>query len=107
MFLFIKSECYSLQNVYAYSTVVNLLIINCSANSQTSAEEVSFHFPKLQFSKIKVYWFILQILYDIFVPVNSVLQKQQLSLYLKQKPAIVLRLQYENFMPTIRHNATS
>lgn len=42
---------------------------------------------------MKVYWFIVQILYDIFIPVNSVLQKQQLSLYLKQKPATVLRLQ--------------
>lgn len=105
MFLFIKSECYSLQNIYAYSALVNLLIINCSANSQTSAEEVSFHFPKLHFSKIKVYWFILQILYDVFVPVNSVLQKQQLSLYLKQKPAIALRLQYENFSACPRLDA--
>ena len=84
---------HSFQNIYAYSAVVNLIIINCSGNSQTSAEEISFYFPKLQFSKMKVYWFIVQILYDIFIPVNSVLQKQQLSLYLKQKPAIVLRLQ--------------
>lgn len=84
---------HSFQNASAYSALVN--IINCSY-SQASPEAVSFYFRKLQFSKMKVYWFILQILYDIFIPVNSVLRKQQLSLYLNQKPAIAPRLQSEN-----------
>jgi len=39
---------------------------------------------------MKVYWFIIL---HIFIPVNSVLQKQQLSLYLKQKPTTALRPQ--------------
>lgn len=37
------------------------------------------------------YWFITQILYDTFIPVNSVLQNQQLSLHFKDKAAMALR----------------
>lgn len=61
----------------------------------------------LQLSKMKVYWVLLQIFHDIFVPVNSVLQKQQLSLYLRQKPATELRLVRKlHYTPMMRHNAT-
>lgn len=44
---------------------------------------------------MKIYWFMLQIWCDIFIPVNSVLQKQQQSLYLKQQPAVMPSLQQE------------
>lgn len=61
------------------------------ASPPTSAEEKPVYFPKLQFSKMRDYWFITQILCDTFIPVNSVLQNQQLSLHFKDKPAMALR----------------
>lgn len=61
------------------------------ASPSTSAEKRIVYFPKPQFSKMRDYWFITQILYDTFIPVNSVLQNQQLSLHFKDKAAMALR----------------
>lgn len=72
-------------------------------SQSTSAEKRTVYFPRLQFSKMKGYWFITQILYHTSIPANSVLQKQQVNLYFRQAMAL---LSHGNKMSGLTHGYT-